>query len=143
MTGEGCADMSEEALPGGPIVADLYPALLAGCRRGCRPGRGTPPPPSTRSAWSRYSEPRNLRRREGKGNRPLTRGLPPNSPFTHRLLCCSSTRCSGRNRSLSHDASPRRRGRRGSACDAAGWRRWGWSRTDPWVRTPGSSRAPC
>lgn len=48
--GQGCADISEEGLPGGPIVADLYPELVAGCRRGCRLERDTPPPPSTHSA---------------------------------------------------------------------------------------------
>lgn len=34
----------------GPIAAGLCPELLAGCRRGCRPERDTPPPLSTRSA---------------------------------------------------------------------------------------------
>lgn len=48
--GPGCADISEEGLPGAPIEADLYPELVAGCRRGCRLERDTPPPLSTRSA---------------------------------------------------------------------------------------------
>lgn len=47
---QGCADISEEGLQGGPIVAGLYPELLAGCRRGCRPERDTPRPLSTHSA---------------------------------------------------------------------------------------------
>lgn len=34
----------------GPIAAGLCPELLAVCRRGCRPERGTPPPPNTRSS---------------------------------------------------------------------------------------------
>lgn len=33
-----------------PIAAGLCPEILAACRRGCRPERGRPHPPSTRSA---------------------------------------------------------------------------------------------
>lgn len=138
-------------------MAGLYPEVLAGCRRGCRPGRDTPPPLSTRSAWSRYSEPRNLREsaampvkmaqsiHKQQQKDPIRFFKYANGLFTHRPLCCSSTRCSGPNRSLSRGASPQRKGRRGSVCGAASLPRrgcWDWSRTDLWVRALGSSRAP-
>lgn len=54
--GSGRRDCADHLLTGGgsretgPIAAGLCPELLAGCRRGCRPERDTPPPPSTRSA---------------------------------------------------------------------------------------------